>query len=80
MNKLRAYLGLLLFAGHRVYFITNAKSVVLILILDVFRPFPGFQEVRLIKKEAKGGRKFYFCFVDFDSALQSTIALETLQV
>ena len=47
---------------------------------DVFRPFPGFQEVRLIRKETKGGREFYFCFVDFENSLQSTIAMNTLQV
>ncbi|EAR96963.4 RNA recognition motif protein (macronuclear) [Tetrahymena thermophila SB210] len=45
----------------------------------IFRPFPGFQAVRLIRKRTQAGREFYFCFVDFESALQSTIALRTLQ-
>ncbi|KAL4466962.1 hypothetical protein ABPG74_010559 [Tetrahymena malaccensis] len=45
----------------------------------IFRPFPGFLAVRLIRKRTQAGREFYFCFVDFDSALQSTIALRTLQ-
>ncbi|KAL4510132.1 hypothetical protein ABPG72_010325 [Tetrahymena utriculariae] len=45
----------------------------------IFRPFPGFQAVRLIRKRTQAGREFYFCFVDFESALQSTIALKTLQ-
>jgi len=48
-------------------------------VAHIFRVFPGFQEVRLIKKEAKSGRKFYFCFVDFENPLQATIALQTLQ-
>ena len=47
---------------------------------DVFRPFPGYIEVRLIKKETKSGRQFYLCFVDFENPLQATIALHTLQV
>jgi len=46
---------------------------------DVFRPYPGYKEVRLIKKEGKNGRKFYFCFVDFETSLQAAIALQTLQ-
>lgn len=48
-------------------------------VAHVFRPFPGFQEVRLIKKETKSGRQFYFCFVDFENSYQSTIAINTLQ-
>jgi hypothetical protein len=35
--------------------------------------------VRLIRKKTKTGREFYFCFVDFENSLQSTIALKTLQ-
>mmetsp|Transcript_5002 Transcript_5002/g.4209 ORF Transcript_5002/g.4209 Transcript_5002/m.4209 type:complete len:97 (-) Transcript_5002:185-475(-) len=38
-------------------------------VAHIFRPFPGFQEVRLIKKETKNGRQFYFCFVDFENSL-----------
>jgi RNA recognition motif-containing protein len=45
---------------------------------DIFRPYPGFKAVRLIRKEARNGRQFYFCFVDFDSKISSTIAMETL--
>eukprot|EP01017_Pseudomicrothorax_dubius_P024687 TRINITY_DN2621_c0_g1_i5.p1 TRINITY_DN2621_c0_g1~~TRINITY_DN2621_c0_g1_i5.p1 ORF type:complete len:366 (-),score=31.15 TRINITY_DN2621_c0_g1_i5:231-1328(-) len=49
-------------------------------VAHVFRPFPGFQRVRLIRKTARSGRRFFFCFVDFDNTLQATIALTTLQV
>jgi RNA recognition motif. (a.k.a. RRM, RBD, or RNP domain) len=35
--------------------------------------------VRLIKKETKSGRKFYFCFVDFENAVNATVAKDTLQ-
>lgn len=47
--------------------------------LDIFRPFPGFLNVRLIKKTSQSGREFYFCFVDFENSLQSTIAMDTVQ-
>ena len=57
----------------------NSPGVVNLL-QDVFRPFPGYIEVRLIKKEAKSGRSYALCFVDFENPLQATIALHTLQV
>ena len=46
---------------------------------DIFRPFPGFQCIRLIKKTTMSGREYLLCFVDFENVLQSTIALNTLQ-
>lgn len=46
---------------------------------DIFRPFPGFQCIRLIKKTTPTGREFFLCFVDFENVLQSTIAMNTLQ-
>ena len=45
----------------------------------MFRPFPGFQCIRLIKKTTMSGRDYLLCFVDFENVLQSTIALNTLQ-
>jgi len=45
---------------------------------DIFRPFPGFVTVRLIKKKSDTGREFYYCFIDFENSLQATIALKTL--
>lgn len=45
----------------------------------IFRPYPGYQCARLISKEAKNGRKFYYCFVDFDSSIHASIALQSLQ-
>lgn len=48
-------------------------------VAHIFRPFPGFQSVRLIPKKTKSGREFFLCFVDFENSLQSTIALNTLQ-
>lgn len=47
--------------------------------VDIFRPFPGFQCVRLIPKTANNNRNYYLCFVDFENALQATIAMSTLQ-
>jgi hypothetical protein len=46
---------------------------------DIFRPFPGFQCIRLIKKTTSTGREYLLCFVDFENVLQSTVALGTLQ-
>ncbi|WOL15538.1 RNA-binding protein 1-like [Canna indica] len=47
----------------------------------VFRPFVGFQEVRLVKKESRHpeGDPLILCFVDFANAAQATVALEALQ-
>jgi hypothetical protein len=33
----------------------------------------------LIEKETKQGRKFYYCFVDFENAVAATVALQTVQ-
>lgn len=58
----------------------SVKSIVLIcLILDIFRPYPGFQQIRLIRKTTSTGREYLLCFVDFENILQSTICLNTLQ-
>ena len=48
--------------------------------LDIFRPYPGYICARLIVKESKNGRKFYYCFVDFENSVQASIAMQTLQV
>ena len=56
------------------------KSVVIFsLKKDVFRPYPGFQQIRLIRKSTSTGREYLLCFVDFENNLQSTIAMNTLQ-
>ncbi|KRX04935.1 hypothetical protein PPERSA_06569 [Pseudocohnilembus persalinus] len=47
-------------------------------IAHIFRPFPGFQRVRLIKNK-KGANSYYYGFIDFENSLQSTIACKTLQ-
>nr|CAB3466813.1 unnamed protein product [Digitaria exilis] len=48
---------------------------------DIFRPFVGFREVRLVNKEPKhpGGDPIVLCFVDFAEATQAAIALDALQ-
>ncbi|PKA50233.1 U2 small nuclear ribonucleoprotein B'' [Apostasia shenzhenica] len=47
----------------------------------VFRPFVGFQDVRLVNKDSRhpGGDPLVLCFVDFATARQATIALDALQ-
>ncbi|CAD5181756.1 unnamed protein product [Musa acuminata subsp. malaccensis] len=47
----------------------------------IFRPFVGFQEVRLVNKESRhpGADPLVLCFVDFVTTAQAAIALEALQ-
>ena len=47
-------------------------------VAHIFRPFPGFITLRLIKRE-KNGKLTSLCFVDFETILQSTICILTLQ-
>ncbi len=47
-------------------------------VAHVFRPYPGFLTARLIPKVSKVGRKYFFCFVDFEDRVQATIAQQTL--
>ena len=47
-------------------------------IAHIFRPFPGFQNIRIIPKE-KNGKKTIICFVDFENVIQSTLCIQTLQ-
>ncbi|CAA6663345.1 unnamed protein product [Spirodela intermedia] len=47
----------------------------------IFRPFVGFQEVRIVNKESKhpGGEPHVLCFADFLTPSQAAIALGALQ-
>ena len=45
-------------------------------VAHIFRPYPGYQCVRLIFKELNG-RKFFWCFVDFDNEVNATIAMQS---
>jgi len=35
----------------------------------IFRPFPGFVLARLIPKTSRVGKRYFFCFVDFETKL-----------
>lgn len=48
-------------------------------LLDIFRPFPGFKCVRLIPRETKNDGTVLFCFADFETSVQTTIVINTLQ-
>ena len=48
-------------------------------VAHIFRPFVGFKTVRLIPREKKPGVKVIFCFADFETTLQTTIVINTLQ-
>lgn len=48
-------------------------------VAHIFRPFIGFKTVRLIPREKRPGEKVILCFADFESTLQTTIVINTLQ-
>ena len=35
-------------------------------VAHLFRPFPGYKQLRLIPRESKDGQKVYLCFADFE--------------
>jgi len=45
----------------------------------IFRPYPGFKQLRLVPRETKEGHKVHFCFADFETEEQTTIVVNTLQ-
>lgn len=47
----------------------------------IFRPFPGFQTVRLLKRESTQypNKTFHLCFIEFDNKYQATCAMNTVQ-
>lgn len=50
-------------------------------VAHIFRPFPGYQSLRLLAKESKQSQtRFYIlCFVEFDNKYQATFAMNHLQ-
>jgi len=50
-------------------------------VAHIFRPFPGYQSLRIITKESKQNpsRVYNLCFVEFDNKYQATFALNHLQ-
>jgi hypothetical protein len=52
----------------------------LFILIDIFRPFPGYKSVRLIPREKRPGEKVIFCFADFENKFQTTMVINTLQV
>jgi RNA recognition motif-containing protein len=50
-------------------------------VAHIFRPFPGYQSLRIITKESKQNpsRLYNLCFVEFDNKYQATFALNHLQ-
>jgi len=47
----------------------------------IFRPYAGFQSLRIVPKESKTdpAKVFSLCFVEYDSKLQSSTAMHALQ-
>lgn len=49
-------------------------------VAHIFRPYAGFQSIRLVPKESRVPGRFYnLCFVEFDSKMQATVAMTALQ-
>ncbi|KAG9156752.1 hypothetical protein Leryth_025478 [Lithospermum erythrorhizon] len=50
-------------------------------VAHIFRPFVGYREVRLVRKDSKhrGGDPLILCFVDFEDAACAATALSALQ-
>jgi len=50
-------------------------------VAHIFRPFPGYQSLRILTKESKQNpsRVYNLCFVEFDNKYQATFALNHLQ-
>jgi len=50
-------------------------------VAHIFRPFPGYQSLRVLAKESKQNpsRVYNLCFVEFDNKYQATFALNHLQ-
>ncbi|KAF7816663.1 RNA-binding protein 1-like isoform X3 [Senna tora] len=57
------------------------REVARILLSDIFRPFVGYKEVRLVSKESRqpGGDPLVLCFVDFASPAHAATAMDALQ-
>jgi len=49
-------------------------------VAHIFRPFTGYQSLRVLRKEAKQNptRVYNLCFVEFDSKYQATLAMNSL--
>jgi len=50
-------------------------------VAHIFRPFPGYQSLRILTKESKQNptRLYNLCFVEFDNKYQATFAMNHLQ-
>jgi RNA recognition motif-containing protein len=50
-------------------------------VAHIFRPFPGYQSLRILNKESKQSpnRLYTLCFVEFDNKYQATFAMNHLQ-
>ncbi|KAG4952423.1 hypothetical protein JHK85_046290 [Glycine max] len=72
---------ILLFIYFLVSLILVQLFIFLNLTLDIFRPFVGYREVRLVSKESKhrGGDPHYLCFVDFANPACAATAMSALQ-
>jgi len=50
-------------------------------VAHIFRPFPGYQSVRMFQRESRKypNSTYLLCFVEFDNQYQSTSAMQMLQ-
>ncbi|RZC91470.1 hypothetical protein C5167_027533 [Papaver somniferum] len=64
-----------------LFFILSSVVRPSLWLVDIFRPFVGFKEVRLVSKESRhsGGDPLVLCFVDFINPAQAATAMDALQ-
>lgn len=48
-------------------------------VAHIFRPFQGYRTLRLIPREKRQGERTLLCFADFETRVQATIVVNTLQ-
>lgn len=56
-----------------------ARNLIFLTPPDIFRPYPGFRQLRLIQKNNKNGDPVALCFADFENSQQTTLVINTLQ-
>ena len=81
-NSLTRYKYCLCWGSSSWCYRKRVKSYIFIfsyLIIDIFRPFQGFKQLRLIPRDTRDGERVHFCFADFENAFQTTMVIHTLQ-
>jgi hypothetical protein len=44
-------------------------------VAHLFRPYPGYRQLRLIPRDNKDGKRVYLCFADFETTEQTSVVV-----